>query len=38
MRAGTIEARVREALARVPARDSRIAAEVLQEIARAVSR
>jgi DNA-binding MarR family transcriptional regulator len=38
MRTGTIEARVREALARVATGDSRIAAEVLSAIARALSR
>lgn len=38
MRSGTIEARIREALARVSRRDARIAASVLSEIARALSR
>jgi DNA-binding MarR family transcriptional regulator len=36
MRSGTIEARVRDALGRAPARDARAAARVLSEIARAL--
>ncbi len=38
MRSGTIEARVRTALARIPARDARAAARVLAELARALAR
>lgn len=38
MRSGTIEARVREALGRVSREDARVAADVLSEIAAALSR